>query len=366
MKYIFIVQGEGRGHLTQAMTMHRLLTDQGHEVVGVLVGTSKGRKLPDFFTQGIGVPVYPFLTANFVNSKDHKHPSIFKTVVYNLSHAFSFIPSIRLIRKIVKESGADVIVNFYEMLGTLAHLTLRKVPMMVVAHQFLFLHKDLRLPRKGFEGKGSLLFLTRLVALGACKVLALSFRTMPDDPSHRIKVMPPLLRPALYGLTPSDGGYVLGYMLNAGFAEEIIRWHEAHREVPLRFFWDDRSHGDIYKVDDTLSFYYLNDREFLIQMAGCHAYASTAGFESICEAMYLGKPLMMVPSHIEQKCNAYDATLYKAAVSAEAFDLSVLYDFARTSFCPDLAFPDWVRSAPERFARELGHVGDSELPLSSF
>lgn len=42
-------------------------------------------------------------------------------------------------------------------------------------------------------------------------------------------------------------------------------------------------------------------------MAGCKAYASTAGFESVCEAMYLGKPILMVPAHIEQDCNAYDA-----------------------------------------------------------
>ena len=37
---------------------------------------------------------------------------------------------------------------------------------------------------------------------------------------------------------------------------------------------------------------------------GCKAYASTAGFESVCEAMYLGKPILMVPAHIEQDCNA--------------------------------------------------------------
>ena len=46
---------------------------------------------------------------------------------------------------------------------------------------------------------------------------------------------------------------------------------------------------------------------FLNQMAACKAYASTAGFESICEAMYLGKPILRVPAHIEQDCNAFDA-----------------------------------------------------------
>ena len=39
-------------------------------------------------------------------------------------------------------------------------------------------------------------------------------------------------------------------------------------------------------MDDTLSFRQLDDVKFLRYMAGCKAYATTAGFESVCEAMY--------------------------------------------------------------------------------
>lgn len=35
MKYMFIVQGEGRGHLTQALTLEERLRAEGHEVVEV-------------------------------------------------------------------------------------------------------------------------------------------------------------------------------------------------------------------------------------------------------------------------------------------------------------------------------------------
>lgn len=41
MKVLFIVQGEGRGHLTQAITLEEILRRNGHEVVEVLVGKSK-------------------------------------------------------------------------------------------------------------------------------------------------------------------------------------------------------------------------------------------------------------------------------------------------------------------------------------
>ena len=37
MKMLFIIQGEGRGHLTQALSLRQKLADEGHQVVGVLV-----------------------------------------------------------------------------------------------------------------------------------------------------------------------------------------------------------------------------------------------------------------------------------------------------------------------------------------
>ncbi|MBP3392750.1 MAG: glycosyltransferase, partial [Clostridia bacterium] len=46
MKVLFIVQGEGRGHLTQAIDMEDLFRRNGYEVVEVLVGKSNSRRLP--------------------------------------------------------------------------------------------------------------------------------------------------------------------------------------------------------------------------------------------------------------------------------------------------------------------------------
>ena len=51
MKFLFIVQGEGRGHLTQAITLEEMLLRNGHEVVEVLVGESSSRILPGFFNR---------------------------------------------------------------------------------------------------------------------------------------------------------------------------------------------------------------------------------------------------------------------------------------------------------------------------
>lgn len=64
MKILFIIQGEGRGHLTQALSLRQKLMAEGHEIVGVLV-ESPARRLPDFFLNKIQSPVYPFESPNF-------------------------------------------------------------------------------------------------------------------------------------------------------------------------------------------------------------------------------------------------------------------------------------------------------------
>ena len=62
MKFLFIVQGEGRGHLTQALALEEMLTHNGHEVVEVLVGRKSTRRLPGFFNRNIQAPVKRFIS----------------------------------------------------------------------------------------------------------------------------------------------------------------------------------------------------------------------------------------------------------------------------------------------------------------
>ena len=356
MKYIFIVQGEGRGHLTQAMTLERLLSSRGHQVVKIMVGKSPQRTLPDFFMKGVSAPVEQFDSVNFMPSSSNKRPDMLKTVVYNGIEMHKYFPSISFIADEIRNSGADIVVNFYELLAGMAYFFHSiDVPMVCIGHQYLFMHKDFGLPREKYPGSLTLDVFSRLTAYGAVKHLALSFREMQPDKRHNIIVVPPLLRQEALDIVPERGTYVHGYMLNPGFSEDVMEWHNEHPESELRFFWDNKEYGKVYSPDEKLSFHVLDDKEFLAQMAGCYAYASTAGFESICEAMYLGKPILMVPSHIEQEINAFDAVRSGVGVTSDSFDISLLLEFSK-NFTPDPKFRDWVRSAEERIAYELENV----------
>ena len=353
LKYLFIVQGEGRGHLTQAMALEKLLTENGHEVVGILVGKSQARQLPDFFVNGVSAPVRQFDSVNFQPSAENRTVNMLKSVLYNVEKFPQYLKSVLFLKDAIRSSGADVVVNFYELLTGIAYFNFKiDIPNVCIGHQYLFHHSDFHLGDSGIIGTEGLQIFTKITAIGAHKRLALSFRSMDDDEQKRIRVVPPILRESVLETEPSKGNYIHGYMLNSGFSEDVMKWHAAHPEVELRFFWDRWSETPVKRIDDTLSFYLLDDVEFLKQMAGCMAFASTAGFESVCEAMYFGKPILMVPSHIEQRCNAFDAVRSGVGISSDFFDLSALLEFAGR-FTPDPAFPDWARSARRRILQEL-------------
>lgn len=81
-------------------------------------------------------------------------------------------------------------------------------------------------------------FLYTTDCIGVLTKLALSFRSMPEDNHQHISVVPPLLRQDVLQQESKPGDYIHGYMLNAGFSENILNWHKKHPDTPLRFFWD--------------------------------------------------------------------------------------------------------------------------------
>lgn len=344
MRFLFIVQGEGRGHLTQALTLEEHLLREGHEVVEVLVGKSRNRELPAFFQKKIKAPIGRFESPNFLPTPANRRNHLTRSVFYNLMHAPAYLRSIAFIRRRIQATGADVVVNFYEMLTGLAYSFFRpKARQICIGHQYLFLHKDFRFPRVNRLQLAMLKIFTRVTAIGSDRKLALSFRKMEDDRKRHIHVVPPLLRKEVLRQATTDGPYIHGYMVNSGFSAQVQAWHQARPDIPLRFFWDRKGEKEVRHVDATLSFHPLDDQTFLEQMGGCRAYASTAGFESICEAMYMGKPVLMVPAHIEQECNAYDAMCSGAGIVSEEFSLDRLLEFS-ASFHPNHKFIFWANN----------------------
>jgi uncharacterized protein (TIGR00661 family) len=353
MRFLFVVQGEGRGHLTQAIALREILTKNAHEVVAVLVGKSNRRELPSFFLENIKSEVLRFESPNFLPASKHKQTNIWASIVYNLLKTGTYLKSIFFIREQIKTKNVDIVINFYEFLTGLTYAVFPPdVPYVCIAHQYIFLHPEFKFPKANRIELCLLRFFTRITCIKTSKIFALSIKKMSNISKSRIVVVPPLLRKDALEADVSDGNYIHGYMLNDTYSDKIIRFQEEHPDVFIRFFWDRKGVEDITVVNEHLSFYRLNDKLFINSMAGCKAYATTAGFESVCEAMYMGKPVLMVPTHIEQSCNAYEASLAGAGIVADDFDLDKLLEYI-PNYERQMSFRYWVQQASWYILKEF-------------
>lgn len=340
--------------MTQAMALSAMLRANGHEVVRAVVGRSERRSIPDFFLQGIGTQVSQVDSPNFVTDKDSKSVNLGKSIRQGFARLGTYRRSIRELHRMVEEDQPDVIINFYDFIGGIYHFLKRpKARFVTIAHQYLAGHPVFEFPEGQVWDKYSLTLGNWLTALGADQRLALSFKEYPDE--GKVTVVPPLLRQEVKALEPSEGKHMLVYMLNHGYASEVEAFHEEFPQVPLHCFWDKPDAPAEWKVDETLTFHRLDGEKFLRYMASCRGYLTTAGFESVCEAMYLGKPVMMMPvhGHYEQACNALDAVKSGAGVSSTTFDLRILHDYIPKHQDVGESFRNWCDRAEGIFLENL-------------
>lgn len=343
MRVLFAIQGEGRGHFTQALTLKAAMEAEGHTVVAAMVGCSPARRLPEFFLRQFRADVVRYDSPNF--SPTERTVSLPRSIAFNVRRMPRYARSLKKIRKTIRAARPDVVVNFYELLTGIAYGFYHfHAPMVCIAHQYYFMHRDVN-PRGVDRSQVMMLnMFSRATSLGAARRLALSLRPIDDDATARITIVPPLLRREILNADVRRGNFVLAYMLNPGFAADVERFHRRRPDVPLRIFRDKTQKRPVVDVDATLQYHTIDDERFISSMADCRAYATTAGFESVCEAMYMGKPVIMVPSHLEQQCNAADAEMAGAGIVAESFDIDRLLAFAE-SYRPSVGFARWARSA---------------------
>ena len=356
MKYLFVVQGGGRGHFTQALSLKSMLERNGHEVVGVMVGGSAKRTLPDFFTQKIKSKIIQFQSPDFLPTPKGKHSPLLISIVYNLLLLPVYFLSMLTIRRTIRNKQPDVVINFYELMCGFTYGMFNPTPPMInVAHQYYFMTPAFRYTGDDNFQFRLLNFYSGLTTMNSLKILALSFRADENIQYGKISIVPPLLRQEVLQQKVTDGDYIHGYMLNSGFANDLATWSNNHPSHPLHFFWDKKSAQQIEMPTPMLSLHKLSDTLFLKYMAGSKAYATTGGFESVCEAMYMQKSVLMVPTHIEQECNVIDAVRTHAGVAATEFDLDILLGFIPT-YTKSMEFIYWTRTAEAQFLYELTRI----------
>lgn len=268
----------------------------------------------------------------------------------------TFLRSIKQLDAIVKQENPDTIINFYDFLGGLYYVLKKpKATHIGIAHQFLFNHSEFKFPAGRIYDRRSILLGNKLAGYQAKKLLCLSFRQMKHQPARKVYIVPPLLREAVTSATPTPGEHFLVYMVNHGYSQQVEAFHEKHPEISIHCFWDKKEAPEELKIDETLTFHQLDDVKFIHYMKSSKGYLTTAGFESVCEAMYLGKPVLMVPveGHYEQACNALDAKIAGAGIYSDRFDLELLLNYLPQHKNVGSTFQNWCNQSVERFLNEL-------------
>lgn len=356
MRFLFIVQGEGRGHMTQAIALGQLLEKKGHTLTAVCIGKSERRQIPDFVYQKINAPIYTFESPNFVTDKSSKSIRLTATVSQNLLKWKCFKKSLKELDTIILESEPDVILNFYDMLAGIYSLLYRpSCSFWTIGHQYLADHKAFLFPKNSFLKRLIFKFNNKITSIGADLNLALSFQPLPQS-GNKIKVLPPLLREEIRSLETRKEDFILAYTVNSGYGEEILEFAAAHPHIKVEAFWDKKGAAPTYQPLPNLIFHQINDKLFLEKMAACRGLISTSGFESICEAMYLGKKVMMIPvqGQFEQSCNALDAIQAGAGIIHGSFDISVFDQYLQSLSEAD-TFPNpWADQFEKMFFEVVG------------
>jgi uncharacterized protein (TIGR00661 family) len=361
----FVVQGEGRGHMTQALALAGFLRSAGHEVVRAFVGVSPYRSVPEYFRTAIGAPLETFDAPTQVPDRHARGVSAARTAGDAIARFPKFV---RAGRRIHRASDAvDVVVNFLDLVGGISRVLFRtRTPAVAIAHNYVFLHRDLGGTPGSPLARRAVLAYARATAGRADTKVALSYGPLPSDATQRLVVAPPLLRPELERLSPCDGGYLLAYALNSGYGELLAEWQRRRSDVTVHCYVDGGRSALRGETGERFHAHALRADSFLEHLAGCRAYVGSAGFESVCEAFWLGKPALVVPTEgqLEQALNAWDARRAGAAVWGSYADLDAFWD--NPSVPPEDAireFRGWVRSAPqilvdavERTARERGRT----------
>jgi uncharacterized protein (TIGR00661 family) len=294
MRIAYGVMGYGRGHATRTASVLPALM-QGHEITVYAGGDAYEVLAPQFPTVRIPVIGYRY------NARGgHSFP---RTIADNLAPM------------------SDLLFGGQGM-ASVEREFLARDTQLVISDSEAWTHRvaqKLRLPRISFDHIGIIgyckphfpadLWLTGLRdAWGYRTLMGVPERILissfyPAEPLYpHTKIVGPMLRDEVLRAKATNGNYLLCYF-NKGEHQ-----YQPHIDRALRLLdCPVVIYGTPYRGRvENLDFRAPSNEGFVRDLAGCRAVLSTAGNQTIGEAIHLGKPILAVPEDaFEQRLNAH-------------------------------------------------------------
>ncbi len=291
------VTGEGRGHATRAHTLVEALRDQ-HEITLFAPAMAYDMLAPIYAGSEVRVHRIPGLLFHY-DSKGRIHYG--RTGSAALRYIAGLDDQVaKLVATMKAESPDLVITDFEPSLPRAAHKL--GIPYISVDHQHFLKVYDLGdLP---LHLRLHAAFMSQWVGFyyrNQVASVVSSFYFPPLKPHcHNVTQVGVLLKPEVIQAKPSHGDYLVAYLrrfLDPG-VEHMLRG--CGREVRIYGLGAQPPRAN-------LSFHEIDPVAFVQDLAGSAALVSTAGNQLLGEALYLGKPALVMPErgNHEQEINAW-------------------------------------------------------------
>ena len=322
MECAFIIQGEGRGHCTQALALKPILESLGIQVVWASVGVGAiGYGSKDWFFDALGLPPEYHYSPGFA----YENGAVSLWATFRGIYFTALKDNIHFLDTELAKRDIDFVVNFYE---PLVPLLKSKIPVITIGHQFMVGHPDYPTPAKYSKlwwSKKILEQYNKLVARRSKFVLGLSYYKQSNY--GNVICAPPLLRPEI--LKPRERqikNRVVIYAMHSANVPAILEQTKKSPDYTFVIYNDKHS----YKFHSPAR----NAECKLISNGFVHDFllaeyvVCSGGFETVCEAIYHDKRILMVPTpnHAEQALNCLDAMTAGLAFTKQDYDLNELLD----------------------------------------
>lgn len=294
-RIIYALSGQGRGHASRVMAISDELRARGHEIVFCCGGTA--REILALKEEPV-IPVPPL--RQVVEGNEVR---LLQTMQQNWKQILNLDQIVSTLAEEFSAYQPDLVITDFEAFSHRAAARLG-LPVISFNHQQIVTETRYHLPLKyRFDAMVTSLAIRLIVPKNPDHVLVTSF-FYPDlrRPSNTTLV-PPIIRPAVQRLTPTNGEHVLVYYNSTEGAEHVL---QTLRSVDAQFIVYNFAVPESAANYPNVIFKEPSIEEFLEDLASSRAVLSTAGFTLTSEALYLGKPLLVVPNRgvFEQTINA--------------------------------------------------------------
>jgi uncharacterized protein (TIGR00661 family) len=293
-RIIYALTSQGRGHSSRVTAMAEALEARGHALL-FCAGGEAGELLAGQGREVVDVPVLRHLMHN-------NHIRLWTSLASMGAQSLQTLGVTRPLAERFRQFAPDLLISDFESYSIRAAKRIG-LPLMCFNHQQVLTHTLYEVPRRyAWDAWVARLVVNTAMPRRPEHVLISSFFYPPLRDSKAATLVAPILRRAVRQIEPTNGEHVLVYHNDP---TGIVGLLEAMAAIPEQRFvaYNFAAPGD---AAPNIEFKQPNVDGFLADLASARAVISTAGFTLISEALYLGKPMLLMPNGgiFEQTLNA--------------------------------------------------------------